>query len=225
MLSVELSPVVPTAPMAAVPAATCRSTRVSSAAQSTSPFACIGVTSATLTASYSVLGTGKVAAWKRSGATLASAEARETAATYRTALATDALYFSALADRDLARVAQDRLTRAEEQLGLARARVLAGGAIATDSLQLLLEVNRAKLAMLSRDSALVVSRLRLGRQIGLAGPAEPAPVDGPASLVRTGATTPVDDGDGGSPPLHDRRDRHFFGRAFQSGLHFRSGER
>jgi outer membrane protein TolC len=55
--------------------------------------------------------------------------------------------------------------------------VIAGEALSSDSLQLLLEVSRARLAILSRDSALMASRLRLGRRIGLEGPAEAAPVD------------------------------------------------
>ena len=56
-------------------------------------------------------------------------------------------------------------------------RVVAGESISSDSLQLLLEVSRARLAILSMDSALTASRLRLGRRIGLSGPAEAAPVD------------------------------------------------
>ncbi len=134
-------------------------------------------TSATLEASYVLLGAGKLGTLGSSRASLASAEANEDAATYRTALATDAAYFAVLADRELARVASDRLKRAEEQFGIARVRVLAGEAIASDSLQLLLEVNRARLGILSRDSALVTSRLRLGSQIGLPGPAEATPMD------------------------------------------------
>ena len=114
---------------------------------------------------------------KSARASLESAEASETAARFRTAMATDAAYYAVLADRELSRVASDRLRRAEEQLGVARVRVLAGEAIAPDSLQLLLEVNRAKLDVLSRDSALVTSRLRLGRQVGLSGPADAAPID------------------------------------------------
>jgi outer membrane protein TolC len=82
-----------------------------------------------------------------------------------------------LADRELARVATDRLARAQEQFGIARVRVLGGGALSTDSLQLLLEVTRARLDVLRRDSARVVSRLRLGRQIGLSGAADAAPID------------------------------------------------
>ena len=134
-------------------------------------------TSATLEARYTVLGGGKLGQLRSSRASVDYAEASETASRFRTALSADAAYFAVLADRELARVATDRLRRAEEQLGVARVRVLAGEAIATDSLQLLLEVNRAQLAVLSRDSAVVASRLRLGRQIGLSGPAEAAPID------------------------------------------------
>jgi len=134
-------------------------------------------TSATLEARYTVLGTGKLGGLKSARASLESAEASETAARFRTALETDAAYFAVLADRELSRVAAERLRRAREQFEVARVRVLAGEAIASDSLQLLLEVNRARLALLSRDSALVTSRLRLGRQIGLTGAADAASVD------------------------------------------------
>ncbi len=140
-------------------------------------------TAATLDARYTVLGAGKLGTLKSSRASLASAEANETAARFQTALATDAAYFAVLADRELARVAADRLKRAEEQFGIARVRVLAGEAIASDSLQLLLEVNRARWAMLSRDSALAVSRLRLGSRIGVSGPVDAAPVDTAAPPV------------------------------------------
>lgn len=134
-------------------------------------------TSATLQATYTLFGFSKFTELKRSRAAFQSALANETAAEYRTALATDAVYYAVLADRELARVAADRLKRAEEQFGVARVRVSAGDAIATDSLQLLLEMNRARLAILRTDSAVAVSRLRLGRQVGLSGPAEAAPAD------------------------------------------------
>lgn len=133
--------------------------------------------SATLDARYTLLGAGKFGDLKSSRASVESAEATETVARFRTALATDAAYFAVLANRDLSQVATDRLKRAQEQLGIARVRVTAGEAIASDSLQLLLEVSRAQLAMLSRDSAMVTSRLRLGRMIGLTGAADAAPID------------------------------------------------
>ncbi|HET9440706.1 MAG TPA: efflux RND transporter permease subunit, partial [Longimicrobiales bacterium] len=134
-------------------------------------------TSATLEASYNLIGAAKLAGLKRSRATLVSAEANEIATKFQVAYQTDAAYFGVLAERELARVSEDRLKRAEEQFGFARVRVIAGEAIATDSLQLLLEVNRARLARLRSDSALTVARLRLGNLIGLSGAADAAPVD------------------------------------------------
>lgn len=134
-------------------------------------------TSATIEASYSLLGAGKLAELRRSKASVVSAEANQDAARFRTALATDAAYYAVLAERELAQVAADRSRRAGEQLGVARVRVQAGETIATDSLQLLLELNRARLEVLRRDSALTVSRLRLGRRIGLPGPSDAAPLD------------------------------------------------
>jgi outer membrane protein TolC len=134
-------------------------------------------TSASLQASYTLLGSGKLADLRRASASLASAEAGETAARFRTALATDGAYFAVLADHELAGVADERLRRAQEQFAVARVRVIAGEAIAPDSLQLLLEVNRARLDVLRRDSALTVSRLMLGRQIGVTSPVDAAPVD------------------------------------------------
>jgi outer membrane protein TolC len=134
-------------------------------------------TNATLDASYVILGGSKFADVRRSRALLESAEANETAIRYQTSYQTDVAYYAVLADQDLARVAADRLKRAEQQLSLARARVSAGDAIATDSLQLLLEANRARLAVTQSDSAMAVSQLRLGRLIGLSGPAQAATVE------------------------------------------------
>ena len=133
--------------------------------------------SATVDASYSILGAGKFGTLKSARASLASAEALETSSRFRTMLETDAAYFAVLADRELSRVAADRLRRAEEQLNIARVRVIAGESVQSDSLRLLLEVSRARLAILSMDSSLTASRLRLGRRIGLPGPAEAAPLD------------------------------------------------
>jgi outer membrane protein TolC len=135
------------------------------------------VSTATAQASYTILGSGKRAELRRSDAALATAEASEAAASFRTALAADAAYYAVLAEAELSRVAAERLRRAREQLDVARVRVRAGETIATDSLQLLLEVNRARLDVVRRDSALTVSRLRLGRQIGSVGPVDAAPLD------------------------------------------------
>lgn len=133
--------------------------------------------SATLQASYTIFGGGKFAALKRSRADLERAAAGETAADFHVTLKTDAAYYAVLADQELKRVATARLERADEQLSVARSRAQTGYSIATDSLQLLLEVNKARLELLRRDSALTVSRLRLGSLIGLTGAADAAAID------------------------------------------------
>ncbi len=135
------------------------------------------VSTAALEARYTLLGAGKLSELRRARASVASAEASEAASRFRTALATDAAYYAVLAEGELSRVAADRLRRATEQLGVSRVRVQAGEAIATDSLQLVLEVTRARHGVLRRDSALMVARLRLGRQIGSTGPADAAALD------------------------------------------------
>jgi outer membrane protein TolC len=132
---------------------------------------------ATLDASYVIIGAGKLGTLKSSRAALESAEANETATRFQTALGTDYTYFAVLASRELARVATERVKRAEEQLAIARVRVVAGEAIASDSLQLVLELNRARLNLLRQDSAVAASRYQLGSRIGLPGPADAAPVD------------------------------------------------
>ena len=120
-------------------------------------------------ATYTLLGSGKFAELRRSRASLATAEANAEVAGYRAALAADAAYYGVLAEGELSRVAAERLRRAQEQLGIARVRVQAGETIATDSLQLVLEVNRARLGVVQRDSALAVARLRHALRRSTAG--------------------------------------------------------
>ena len=48
--------------------------------------------------------------------------------------------------------ATERTARAEQQLDIARARVLSGAAVQTDSLQLLLELTRARIKQIQDDS-------------------------------------------------------------------------
>lgn len=140
--------------------------------------------SAVLQASYTVLGRGKFSELKRAGAALDEAVAAEGAAALDVQLTADRTYFGVLADRELRRVAADRLERAREQLDVARVRVGSGATLATDSLQLVLELNRARLALLRSDSALAVSRLTLASLVGAHGAVDAAPVDtmDPAAL-------------------------------------------
>lgn len=119
----------------------------------------------------------KVAELSRSSAELAGAHANELRQRFATAQLTESDYYAVLANTELDRVARERLRRAQEQLTVARARVLSGAAVSTDSLNLRLELARAQVGALQQRSALRVARLELGRRIGASGPVDAAPLD------------------------------------------------
>src|SRR3989440_3243876 len=132
--------------------------------------------SAQLNARYDLFTGGqKLAELARSGAALEGAHAGELVARFAAALLTEFEYYAVLASQELERVARERVRRAEEQLAVARARVVSGAAVQTDSLQLRLELTQARVGLLEQESALRLARLELGRRGGGAGPADRAP--------------------------------------------------
>ena len=126
----------------------------------------------------------KLAGLASSGAALESAHGEELKARLTTAMNTESDFYSVLAQRALARVAEDQLARAEQQFTVARARVTSGAAVQTDSLQLLLELAQARIGMLRQQSALRAAQLQLGRRIGLPGPADAASVLDDSTTMR-----------------------------------------
>lgn len=121
---------------------------------------------------------------QRASAELDGAQARELEARFATALLTESDYYDVIAQRELARVASERVRRANEQLAVARARVVAGAAVQTDSLQLLLELTVARVELLRQNARLKVSRYQLARRIGAPGPVDAAERDTtPASAL------------------------------------------
>lgn len=136
------------------------------------------LTVGTLRAGYTLFrGGGKLFDLSGSKAGVESAEAGELRQRFQTALQTEADYYDVIAQTELLRVAAERVGRAEEQLSVARARVLSGAAVQTDSLQLLLELTRARVDLLRQESAVKVARLQLGRRVGVAGPVDAEPLD------------------------------------------------
>jgi outer membrane protein len=132
---------------------------------------------ATLEARYDLFNARKFTDLGRTGAELEGAHASELEQRFRTALLVESDYYFVLQNQELSRVAADRTRRAEEGLGIARARVVSGAAVQSDSLQLVLELTQARTDQLRRDASLQVSRLQLGRRIGEAGPVDAEPVD------------------------------------------------
>jgi outer membrane protein TolC len=106
----------------------------------------------------------------RSSAELERARASQLEARFQTALLTESDYYDVIAQRELTRVASERVGRAEEQLAVARARVISGAAVQTDSLQLLLEVTEARVALLRQEAQLKVTQYQLARRVGAPGP-------------------------------------------------------
>src|SRR6266849_3021268 len=140
---------------------------------------------AQVTARYDLfLGGQKFAELSRSAAALEGAHAGELVARFASALLTESDYYAVLANAELLRVARERAQRAEQQLAVARARVVSGAAVQTDSLQLRLELSQARVALLRQEADLRVARLALGSRVGARGPVDAVPLDSvlPAGL-------------------------------------------
>lgn len=133
------------------------------------------LTTYALSGSYDVFrGGAKFHELAGAGAAVDGAAAGELQARYQTALGTESDYYDVIAQRQLLTVSEERVRRATEQFSVARARVLSGAAVQSDSLQLLLELTRAQVNELVQRAALTISRLQLGRRIGRDGPVDAA---------------------------------------------------
>jgi len=119
----------------------------------------------------------KIADYQRSKAELEGAMANQAGQGFLTAAETEATFYDVLARKALAGVARRRLERAESQLTISRARVLSGAAVQTDSLQVLLELTRARVDLLRDEAGLDVARAELGRRVGLAVAVDAAGAD------------------------------------------------
>jgi outer membrane protein TolC len=130
-----------------------------------------------LLASYDLFSWRKFTDLGATRAELESAGAGELQQRFRTAFLVESDFYGVLAAQELTRVAEERLRRAEEQLAVGRARVVSGAAVQTDSLQLVLEVTRARIELTRQTAALLVAQLQLGRRVGAEGPLRAAPGD------------------------------------------------
>ena len=116
----------------------------------------------------------KLATLRSAGAAVAAADAQYDSQRFATVLETTQLFYAAAASSDLARVAEQRLARARQQLAAAQTRLELGTVTQSDVLRAELEVGNSELALLTAESALRSSALELGRQIGLSEPVHTA---------------------------------------------------
>lgn len=117
-------------------------------------------------AAYEVISLRKVAELGRSRAELDGTAATAEQRRLQLAFEVERDFYDVLATQALLLVAENRATRAEEQMQVARARVLSGATVQTDSLQLELELTQAAIELLRRRAARDVAQLQLGRRIG-----------------------------------------------------------
>jgi outer membrane protein len=133
---------------------------------------------ASLDARYELFNGGRnFAEAKRSTAALEAARAGEMSERFTIAAQVERAYYDVLGARELLEVGRQRLARAQEQLGTARARVSSGATVQSDSLQVLLEVQRAGTEVQRRIADLQVSQLELGRRTGSDRAVDAAPLD------------------------------------------------
>ena len=123
------------------------------------------------TANYEVFSFGRrIATHRAARARLDAAIAGERDQDFAVALATTQIFYDVAAAGELAEVARQRLDRARAQLEFARVRLEVGTVTRSDILRAELEVGNAELALVDAEAALRGSSLRLGRQVGMAGP-------------------------------------------------------
>jgi len=103
----------------------------------------------------------------RAGVDLEAADVRLEGQRFQVIYQTKQLYFSALRQAELLRVAEARVARAGESLSLVRQRVLVGTATSSDSLRARLELANAQQAALQTETQLRSAQMSLGRQVGL----------------------------------------------------------
>ncbi len=134
-------------------------------------------------ARYEIFSFRKFTELSRTKADVASAQAGELEQRFRAALDTESSYYDVLVNQELSRVSRERVKRAQEGLGVARARVTSGAAVQTDSLQLMLELTRAQVEGLRQENEVRTAQLELGRRVGASGPVDAVPPDSlPAGL-------------------------------------------
>ena len=86
---------------------------------------------------------------------------------YQVTATTAAVFFTALADEELVRVAQAQVDRAKEELQISVNKFRAGAATRSDTLTSTVDLGSARLTLLQAQANLATAQASLGRQVGV----------------------------------------------------------
>src|SRR5512145_426502 len=124
----------------------------------------------TFTASLELFdGFERFANLKATSALNAAADAGYVNQRFLTTHQTKQLFYTAVANEALVRVAEAQLRRAQQQLQISVQKLRAGSATRSDSLRSTVEYGNARIALLQARAALATAQANLGRQIGVDG--------------------------------------------------------
>jgi outer membrane protein len=110
---------------------------------------------------------------RAAAATLDAADAGLVNQRYQVTAATAQLFFTALADEDLVRVAAAQLQRAKQSLQISANRFAVGAALRSDTLTATVDLGTAQLTLLQAQGNLATAQANLGRQVGVDHPVHP----------------------------------------------------
>ncbi len=89
---------------------------------------------------------------------------------FQVTLSTKQVFFTALANEELVRVADAQVRRAQQQLQISVEKLRAGSATRSDSLRSTVDYGNARISLLQARAALASAQANLGRQVGVDGP-------------------------------------------------------
>ena len=129
-----------------------------------------------LTASVDLFtGFKRLASYRNADATEDAADAGLANQRYQVTAATQQLFFTALADEELVRVAQAQVQRAQEERQISVNKFQAGAATRSDTLTSTVDLGNAQLALLQAQANLATAQANLARQIGVDGTVRAVP--------------------------------------------------
>ncbi len=132
--------------------------------------------SGSLTLSYDLFdGFRRFANRSAASATLDAADAEVVNQRAQVTAATQQLFFTALANEELVRVAEAQVQRAKEERQIAVNKFQAGAATRSDTLTATVDLGNAQLALLQAQANLATAQANLGRQVGVDQPVRAVP--------------------------------------------------